>query len=567
MNSAPSSGWRTFLTAFLPIALVVFLGHFLRIRSFGLYEDDYWAIVPNFTQPLSYMGESIVGCFRYWPTGRPLNHFLPLATSILGYKLGGLTGIYALACVWLTLNALLVYAIVRRLLSHPNALLAAFVYVLFPADTTKILLIHAAHVQGSMTFLLMGIFLWQSGGIWRWLSYPVATLSLLAYESAFLPFLAVPLLWAGDRRSTVRMWLTHLGLCAAIIALIAYIRLHTGDVRAGTVVANPANTVHMLLTSLYLGPLTSLRMMFKGPWIGLQHVVMPGVISLVVLGGAAFLSLRRGSQPDEIREKARHPVWPAWLSRARTADGRLPWWWIFFAGALMLSGAYALTLTNYPPTQEFGRITSTHVAAAWGMALAVAALVEGGQRWLGRFSPALTLLVCAWVGSMMLYQDYNQREYVRAWRLEQHFWFQVATLAPEAGPDWSIVVTGNAAPQRAVIGSNSWADFHLARQLFNPDPAANTPAFAHLGVVGHLVRFEQNDGLWDWNPRFWGGPPEPLNRERLVILESKDGILTRIPAIETSAGRLESLAPLPDHPRTDWPMTPLARILFPGHSK
>jgi len=563
MNFEFSSRWRSRCAVFLPIVLVVYLGHYLRLFDFGLYEDDYWSLVPNLNQPLSYLSDVFVGCFRAWPTGRPLNHFLPVALAIIGFKLGGLAGIYTLACGWLTLNALLVYGIVRRLFSYPSALLAAFVYVLFPADTTKILLIHAAHVQGSMTFLLLGIFLWQSGRVWRWLSYPVLSLSLMSYESAFLPFLAVPLLWAGERKATVRTWLFHLSLCAAIVALIAFIRLRTGDVRAGTVVANPSDTLHMLLTSLYLGPLTSGRMLGEGAWIGIRQIGVVGGIAAAFLAWVVYLLRPTVSLAPERSAQPLAPIWPDWLARARTETGRLPWWWIFFAAVLMLSGSYALTLTNYPPTQEFGRMTSTHVAAGWGMALAVAALFEGARINSGKQQLWLIGIVGLWVGALLLYQDFNQREYVRAWRIQQDFWRQVATLSPEAGPDWSIIVTGDVTRQRRVIASNSWADFHLARELFNPDPTANTPAFAHLGVIGHLVHFENNDGNWEWNPRFWGGPPDPLDRNRLILLHSENGILHRITAIDTMAGRLESAAPLPDHPRTVWPPTTLARLLFP----
>ena len=65
---------------------------------------------------------------------------------------------------------------------------ASLVYLLFPADTTRILLVHTAHIQEAMTFLLLGIWMWLRGGWTRVLSYPVATLCLLSYETTLLPF-------------------------------------------------------------------------------------------------------------------------------------------------------------------------------------------------------------------------------------------------------------------------------------------------------------------------------------------------------------------------------------------
>lgn len=558
-----TSWWRDHCANLCLIALAVFLGHYLRTLSLGLYEDDYWAIAPNFNAPLSQLPDTFLQCFRYWPTGRPLNHFLPVALSAIGYKLGGLPGIYALAGAWLTLNATLVFAIARRLLSPSTALLASFVYILCPADATKILLVHAAHVQGSMTFLLCGLYLWLRGGVGRWISYPVATMSLLSYESAFLPFLAVPLLWSGNRKATLRTWLTHIVLCIAIVTLLAIIRLKTGDVRADSAITDLGTTTHRLLTSLYLGPFTSIRMLGKGAWLGLQHASPAGIGAAIFLASAVFAcrSLRHALPVTQTSPSL--ALWPNWLARHRTAEGQLPWWWVLATALLMLSGSYALTLTNYPPTQESGRLTSTHVAAAWGLALAVAALAEGGRRHLGKTARWFAPLLAVWIGTLLLYQDFVQREYVRSWDIQRGFWRQVAALAPEAGPGWTIIVTGSTAEQSSVIASNSWADFHVCRQLFNSDPAANTPAFAHLGVLGHLVDFQTNGDGFLWKPRFWGGPTEPIDRTHLVLLNSERGILHRIPFIDTVAGRLESAALLPTGPRVSWPDTPLARLYFP----
>jgi len=556
--------WRSRFAVFALIALVVILGHYLRFSSYGFYEDDYWAITPYLTQPVGLLSNIFKNAFLYWPQGRPLNHSLPMALSIIGYKLGGLLGIYVLACAWLTVNALLVYAIARRLLSGPSALLAAFVYVLFPADTTKILITHAAHVQGSMTFLLTGIYLWQIGGFWRWVSYAVAALSLLAYESAFLPFLAVPLLWAGTRNATARTWLIHIALCTLIVVVVAAVRLYTGDVRASGVVASPGESAYMLFTSLFLGPLTSFRMLLQGAWIGLQQYSYAGLFSVLIL--LTFVSLCRRylvAVPTFI-DRPRANVWPSWLEKSRSASGHLPWWWILFAALIMLSGSYALTLTNYPPTQLSGRLTSTHVAAGWGTALAIAAIFEGAQRIAGKHTTSLTALVCVWVGTLLLYHDYVQREYVRAWEIQRDFWHQVIKLAPEAGPGWSIIFDGSVADQSRMIASNSWADFHVCRQLLNPDSSANTPACAHLGVTGHLIGFSLQDDGWEWNPSFWGEARQSLDQRRLILLRSDRGALTRVVSIDTPAGRLESAVPSTPNPAAvRWPNTTLGRIYFP----
>jgi hypothetical protein len=276
---------RSLLPLFL-VAVTAFLAHFARFPEFGLYGDDYWSIAPHLNGPIKNLWGLLVWDFQYWPTGRPLNHFLPAALSIVGSSIGGLDGIYVLAAAWLALNGGSVFLIVRRILSNRAAVVAALVYVLFPAVSTKMWLVHAAHVEGAMTFLLLGIWLWLKGGRYRTASYPTAMLALLSYETAFLPFLAVPLLWASDRRTTIRTWTFHLLLCAAIVASIAAIRLSTGDERAAEAVHQTGETVYRMATSLFIGPLTSGGSFFFAPITGWRHLdVFAALAGVLIITG------------------------------------------------------------------------------------------------------------------------------------------------------------------------------------------------------------------------------------------------------------------------------------------
>ena len=293
---------RSLLPLFL-VAVTAFLAHFARFPEFGLYGDDYWSIAPHLDGPIKNLWGLLVWDFQYWPTGRPLNHFLPAALSIVGSSIGGLEGIYVLAAAWLALNGGLVFLIVRRIMSDRAAIVAALVYVLFPADSTKMLLTHAAHVEGAMTFLLLGIWLWLKGGRYRTASYPTAALALLSYETAFLPFLAVPLLWASDRRTTIRTWTFHVFLCVAVVASIAAIRLSTGDARAAEAVHHTGQTAYRMATSLFIGPLTSARSFFVAPITGWRHLdafaALAGV--LIITGLSAVWWVRPITRRDDCR--------------------------------------------------------------------------------------------------------------------------------------------------------------------------------------------------------------------------------------------------------------------------
>lgn len=558
---------RDWLPAVLLVALTVLAAHFARLPQFGLYEDDYWGIAPHLHEPLGRLWDRLLSNFTHWPTGRPLNHFLPAALGSLGSRLGGLRGVYAVAAAWLALNGALVYLILRQITSEVGAVVAALAYVVFPADSTKILLLHAAHVQGAMTFLLVGILLWMRGGTTRLASYPVAALALLSYETAFLPFLVLPLIRASDRRATLRTWTVHLIACAAILTVIAVVRLRTGDVRAIEAAHETGRSAHRILTSLIIGPRTSGRMLFAAVATGWRRIDLYAALAcvLTVLG---FLTVARRARP------AGSPLssgvaarWPAWLAPETDRPYSIPWWWLLASALVAWSASYALTLSDfsYPPTQTVGRLTSTHVAAAWPVCLMVAALYEGARRWGRAGARTATVAFAVWLASMVAYHHFIQREYARTWTMEKAFWRQVMTLAPEAGPGWTVIVDGVQAEASTVICANSWADYHVFRLIFTPGLEAGGAAFSHLGYLGgpSVVRFQRVDDRVEWRPRYWGGPIERIDEERLVLLRDDHGILHRVREIQTPAGPLTAPDSPPVASRAVWPSTPVARLLFP----
>ncbi len=545
---------RAPLGAVFLVSAAALLTHFARLPQLGLYEDDYWAIAPNLGAPLGRLAPTLAFHFTTWPQGRPLNHFLPVLLSTVGSSLGGLEGVYVLAAAWLAVNGLLVLAIVRRVASDEAAVVAALAYLLFPADSTKVLLVHAAHVQGAMTFLLGGVWLWLGGGRSRALSYPVAALSLLAYETAFLPFLAVPLLRRQDRRSALHAFGRHFALCAGIVAVVGAIRLATGDSRAAEAVGSPARTVFRMAASTVLGPLTSGSALVSSPVLGWRRLdpLAALVSAILVVGLAAALRARAPSGPGDAA--AFDPIEPTRSTPAWLLAGAVATWAV----------SYALTLVNYPPTQTIGRLTSTHVAAAWPVSVAFAALwdiaTRRGTRWRGATAAAFSV----WLVGAVAYHHHLGREYVRAWRQEQRFWSEVMTLAPDAGAGWTVIAEGSRPLSvTGVIFSNSWADYWTFADIFSRGFDDGRPAFGHLGYLGADLQFRRDGDAIAWRPEFWGGPFVRIDPSRLVLLHDDGGALRRVSEIDTPAGTLVSTAPVPRTGRTVWPDTPVSRLLFP----
>jgi hypothetical protein len=536
------------------VIVTVFAAHFSRLRQFGLYEDDYWSIAPHLGDSLGDLWTQARDLFSRWPQGRPLNHLMPPVLGAFGSALAGLPGVYLLAAAGLAFNGMLAYLVASRLVSRSSALVVAATYLLFPADSTKILLTHAAHVQGAMTFLLLAILLWLQGGWRRALSYPVAALCLLAYESTYLPFLTVPLLVPVGRARFLRTWTAHAGGVALFVGLIAWIRLTMGESRVLDAAGNPGESIRRMVTSLWLGPSTSGRSLWLAAVAGSRQLDGPAAVAAALFVVALLVAWRLAHVAE------RGPESPQ--GAAQLAD-RLPAWRLLIAGLLTWALAYALTLTNYPPLQVVGRLTSTHVAAGWPAALTVGAffdLLAGSTRWRGRLVMAIAAI---WLASLVCYHHVLQRGYVKAWQEERRFWKAVTLLTPDVGPGWSVVINGSPAPANEVILSNSWSDHLVHEAIHNARVGEAEIAFAHIGNLGSQVAFQREGEAWRWRPVFWGGPWVNLDRSRLALLEDDHGRLRRVEALETSAGLLRTTAPIPKAPRSHWPNTPVSRLLFP----
>lgn len=533
------------LLALAVLAVAVFVAHFMRFAQFGFYEDDYWSIAGSVGLTVRDVWARAQYYFQFWPTGRPLNHLLPTLLGYVGVRLGGLEAMYALAAAWLVVNTWLVYRLAQKLLPSAAALTAGVTYVLFPADTTRELLIHAAHVQGAMTFSLVGLLLWRRGGVARVFAYPIAGLSLLSYETAYTAFLCAPLLLA-DRAEFRRVftWVIHAAGCSIVLGLVVLARAVTGGWHSAAreVLGKPTEAATRAITSLYLGPLTDLRAFGHAVMEGGRHIDVWAIAATAVL--ALLLRAWHLRRPHGDVDPG-----PA------TAGSPGPLVWLAVRVIVVWSASYVFTLTNYPPTQLTGRGTSTHTAAALPVALLAgcvfAAITRRSRTWR-RWS---IMFVAAGLFLTLSYNQFVQREYVRMWRVQRHFWQQVIALSPDIDPLTTILVAGNVSLERSdIIQANSWADYETCLRLFGVDAAGNGPQFTHLGVLQTIVPFRRVDSGVEWKPRFWDGAYRRIDTNDLILLLSDNGRLSRVLSLDTPVGRLTTTRPFPSpdgHRRID----------------
>jgi hypothetical protein len=506
--------WFSFLTRRpfivpLVLACVVLFAHYVRVADYGFYEDDYWGIVPWFKTPPTELWEDTISYFETWPTGRPLNHALPPWFSWLGYHLAGVQGIYFLGFLIHSLNAFLIYLLLRRWLGHWAAALAGFLLVLLPVDTTRILLIHNAHIHTSLTFLLVALLINRTR---YWIaSYPIAALSLLSYETAFLPFIVFPLFFVERGKRIVR-WLIHLAGSSTVLLIVFGIRLSLAEERVKSAMSGPAETLWRMLSSMWIGPESDLKIIakaiFKAP-----HAQAPFAFLFAGLAALLLVLLLRF-----INE----PPLPG------NAADRRRYLAVFLGGLVSWIFAYALTLTNYPPTQETGRLTSTHVAAVFGLACAMAAATTYLRSLNRPARIAVTAAVTMLVPLLALYSFRVQGGFAIAWQQERQFWKHVVNLCPDITPKTRIFLTGTEPKQNEFILTNSWADPLVLENVFTTTDTSDVPLLFYFDGMARFADIRSENGQVTWKPFFWGTEREVLDRDHVIILRDDGTTITRI---------------------------------------
>jgi hypothetical protein len=73
---------------------IIWLANFIHAGSFGIYEDDYIMVLPTIGRSFPELLSVNWGHLFSWPQGRPIFWILADTWIWLGYKLGGVSGLY-----------------------------------------------------------------------------------------------------------------------------------------------------------------------------------------------------------------------------------------------------------------------------------------------------------------------------------------------------------------------------------------------------------------------------------------------------------------------------------------
>lgn len=495
------------------LALLFLFARYWYSRRFGLYEDDL-TIIPRAGQ-LS-LAELFRLCWNYFIQmsghARPLSDIFIYILSFLGWKLGGMWGLYWMGYTVQLVNIILFFVLVNRLAGLRWAALTGIGYVLFSADATQAFLTHSLGVHPSIALLLLSLHVYISPGLkaWRWpLAYGLAFVILFSYETPFTVFLAAPLLCLPWDRRWLRQALVHLVIVGLMLGGVMLFRTLIGEGR-------------VLEASLPVMLSQSLVRMLRGPFVGLGSY---GIRSIAALSGfgsppvAAFsllgffltgLILILGRQVDT------SPQSPDWRTVLR----------LVVIGGVMLVFAYPLTLTVDPGTL-YGRGTRAHTAAGLGAALlwaaaaqAVLAASQAKFPRLGSFAVALAAAPLLGFGFLV------QVDYIHAWQYQREFWTQlVQTVDGYAEGDVILVEPGLFSHDSEYIEANTWNMPRVLEQIYTFPASWTTPPRVYRLHLHWENTILAPDGRLDLQVDAVYAPTslfQTVSPERIVFIQNDD---------------------------------------------
>jgi len=484
---------------FLVVAGTCFFANYLLSEGFGLYEDDYWLILPALGWRWSDLLSSLESVVHQAPQGRPLGHLLNL---LLAYATGtphSLLPAYLTGWLILSLNGFLVSRLLRPLLGPFPSLIAALVYVTYAVDASKMILMHRAFLHLSTTELLGALWLFQRG--WPVASYVVAVCALVSYESFYLPFVIAPLLCLERERRTLSCLGRHVVIVALIALCVVAARYLLGEEKATVLAAAGPLQLMRMVTAPWFGAGAALWALIARPidvvlsmslWLWLTAVFGAGVL-WVALGWA---EPRLGNaEPD-----AGPDIAPATT------------WSLAFTGLAALAVTYVLAFRPwyYPPITNIGRLSGVHAAGAFGGSLFVAALVALGRAHARRMW--LKPVCVVWLGLLVAYGVQIQyAEYLTSWALQRTLWRSVVHQSLDATDGTIVVLDSSTAASRTrgfVTVLSAVMNYGVLSQFLGSPAGWRTPPVLTCNIDGYNQAVEvTGDGVVIKCPGWWGQWP------------------------------------------------------------
>jgi hypothetical protein len=510
------------------IGLILFLSHFLLVTEFGLYEDDYFYILPHITENFREFAAFFVSTVTHPPQGRPLFTCLQGALAYFGYHAGGLVFCHLISFVFLWLSAGLLYQLLQKKLSHRAGFFGAMLLLLFPLDTSRQILMHQMATVTTTTVLLCAFHLYVTRRFV--LSYLVAATLLMTYETTFLPFIIAPFFLDDQPRKLIKRFLIHTIVFVAIIGIVFGSRALLGESRALETSSHLADEIPKMVWSCIANPALGIWAIIARPVDALMHSRGEGVIVAILAGLTTFFILSR-FQSDRVTDPS-----------VRRGSA----WRILCAGVISWVIVYVLDFRPdyYPPGITIGRLSAMHGIAGFGAALAVAAMVSllidlVPQRLRIGIDICGALFVAGLAAFGFHIQD---TEYVASWQQQRDFWLGLVPLIQDARPNDKIVLQieyrrhGLIPYTQGFTADEMTVYPNLAFPYFVDFPGDRQQSPTFHGYADYTKIIEENGETIIQSPFFSPARFAHIHGNNLILLRAQDGMIHRVQGEVTLGG-------------------------------
>jgi hypothetical protein len=456
--------WLAWVLLIVLLAISAWCTRYWMSSNFGLYEDDLTFIPGAIESDFKGVLSMVSGYFSTLAEqGRPFMWSGVVLFSHLGWRLGGMQGMYFLGfTIWL-INIFLFFVLLRRIHGdYVFVAIGALAYVVFSADTNQAFLFNAYGLQTAITFLLIGLHLYISQGKLRWMAYLFLILVMLTYETPFWLFLAVPLLTKANAGALKKKLLVNSLLVAFIFFAIYLLRLAAGESRAASL--GFPEMIFTPIKHMLIGPAVGLGAYFLRPFQVLRNLDLRLGVGLLLAIGVYFGLLFGVAHKREQSENRLLPIKKGWW--ADLTDDTRRELQILFAGLVMLIMAYPLTviLRAYAIS---GRETRVHLAAVVGAALILASIFSLVFRAFKKKGLRIALLMFFSLvfGFNFAFGFLIQQDYKRAWSLQKNFWQSLLPLIQDVSDGTLVLVDHSGLERTLYIDANTWAVPRILPQM------------------------------------------------------------------------------------------------------
>ena len=563
MKGHTKEGLRTVFGRVWPYLLLVmgfWIVRYWYSGEFGLYEDDLThlpiAAAMSLQEVLrfSFDPDRILNLYGQ---GHPLHYtFIYLLTNI-GWRLGDLQGPYWIGFAVQAINICLFYSLLKRVHSKPLGVLGGLAYILFSADTTQAYLTFSLGIHTSLTLFMLAAHAYLSGLLW--LSYPLAAMMLLTYESAYSVFFAFPLIITRPRRKSFREMAKHVVILGMILVVAISWRFLVGDDRVGDL--GIAASIRTPIVHMLQGPVVSLGTFIYRPIQTLQGLDLD-VIIVFLLSFVLWLVIAMRMDlhtPGSLRESV--SGFKSILQSGLGFKKRVMRLWgslhpeikvliqIAFSGVIMLVLAYSLTFTVRAYAIS-GRDTRVHATGVIGAAVLIGAIllsilwfaeIYKKKMWVG-------VILGVWVGLMTGYGFVIQRDYRFAWQYQKDFWSELVLLLPDVDEGDAILVDPEGLTDTRQIGANYWNLPVVLEQLYIFPTEWQQPTWVYRLSEGWEGRILSEEKQFDLNAATSFTPPSTyavIDPNHVILISTEGGKLARLGGSIKIGGQAVTIKPLP----------------------